>query len=175
MACPLAEPRLRRRHAAEGRQDLGQVDAGNEVAVERVAPGKGGQGRAMNGAVLADLEGREVEPEGLHLPAEVLDLAPCDARKAVVGERRLQLGEVGDEVLHAHVSPCQCRRRFGQVGPRPPEPLRDRPEALAVWLVREALLELARDLGQLLRVHREPSPQAAREATARRGSRRWCC
>ena len=53
----------------------------------------------MNGAVLADLERGEVEPERRELPAEVLDLAPRDPPESVRDQRVLDLGQLRVELV----------------------------------------------------------------------------
>ena len=66
-------------------------------------------------AVLADLERGEVEAERLDLPAEVLQLAPGDALDAGVDERRLELRELGEEVLGRVIAP-ERRGHPGETG-----------------------------------------------------------
>ena len=64
---------------------------GSPSELERV------QRPSVHGAVLADLERREVEPERRHLPAQLGDLAPGDPPETVVDERVLDLAELGVE------------------------------------------------------------------------------
>ena len=68
----------------------------------------------MDGAVLADLERGEVEPERRDLPAQLGDLAPGDAVQAVGDERVLELGELGVELGGVGVVAGQRRRLVGQ-------------------------------------------------------------
>ena len=106
----------------------------------------------MDDAVLADLEPGEMEPERRELPAQVLDLAPCDAGQSVPKERVLDLGQLGVQVRCGFVASGERCLLAGEVGPRPAEPLGDEPEPLAVRLVRKAAAQLAIELGQELGV-----------------------
>ena len=125
----------------------------------------------MDRAVLADLERREVEAEGRHLPAELGQVAPRDAAQPIGDERLVQLGQLGLEgggiLVVAGSRPSVVR----QGDPRPAQPLGDEPEALTVRLVREAPAQLTVRLGQLLGVAGEPRGQRPGNAVARTSPR----
>ena len=67
------------------------VDAGGDLVVRARAPRpQRVEGRPVDRGVLADLERGEVEAERRHLPAQVGELAPRDARQPVGDERLLE-------------------------------------------------------------------------------------
>ncbi len=117
----------------------------------------------MDGAVLADLERREVEPERRQLPAEFGQLAPGDSGQPVVDERRLELGELGVELRSVGVVARTRSRLPGHRRARPPQSLGDEPEALAIRLVGESPPQLPVGLRQVLRIAREPHPERSRD------------
>ena len=77
------EPRLHRGDCPERGEDLAQADARRDFGVLRIpAPSRGERG-AMDRRVLPHLERGEMKSERLELPAEILDLAPGNAREAI--------------------------------------------------------------------------------------------
>ena len=113
-----------------------------------------------------------MEPERRQLPAQLGDLAPGDARQAVVDERGLDLGQLRVEVRGGLVVARAGSRVVGQRHARPAQPLGDAAEAPAVRLVREAAAELAVGLGQGLGVARQAVRERPGDALGRRGRRR---
>ena len=124
----------------------------------------------MDGAVLAHLERREVESERRQLPAQLGDLAPGDPTHPVAHERFLDLAQLDVEGFGIGIGAgprtglaCADRARSTQS-------LGDEPEALPIWLVREATAQLTIGLGELLRVSRETRRERFRDpVVGRRG------
>jgi len=161
------EASLQRRHRPERLDDLLRADARGSLAagvsvVERRLR------RAMGGAVLADLESREVEPEGRELPAEVGDVSPGDSRQAVRHQGLLDLHQLGIQLSGIGVAAGQRGGLAGEVSPGPAEPLCDEPESLPVRLVGEAPAELAVEIREQLRVAGEPRHEGPRHRLRRR-------
>ncbi len=158
-------PALRGGHRPERGQDLPCRHPRLHLTVESGRRlGQRGEGGAVDRTVLAHLEGSQVEPERLHLPAQVLQRTVGHPPQPVVRERLGQLGQLGDQRLRPFVASPLRTRQGGQVGPRPVEPLGDGAQAAPVGLPREAPLELAHRLGKVVRIGEE----AARDRGRRR-------
>ena len=171
-----AEPRLDRAIARNVARTSSDVDARRDLGRARRSPvGAGVRERrergSMDGAVLADLERREVEPERRQLPAEFGHLAPGDSGQPVVDERRLELGELGVELRSVGVVARTRSRLAGHRRARPPQSLGDEPEALAIRLVGESPPQLPVGLRQVLGIAREPHPERTRDPGMRRRRR----
>ncbi len=119
--------------------------------------------------MLPELERGEVEPERRQLPAQVLDLAPCDPLESVLRERFLDLGELRIELFRVLVPPGERRLLAGQVRPGPADTLGDEPEPLAVRLVRVPPPELPIELREELGVAGEAGGEGPRDRVRRRG------
>ena len=176
----LAVPALRGGHRPERGEDFACRHPRLHLTIESGRRlGQRGEGGAVDRTVLAHLEGGEVEPERLHLPAQVLQRTVGDPAEPVVRERLGQLRQLGDERLRPFVSSPLRTGQAGQVRPRPVEPLGDGSQAAPVGLPREAPLQLAHRFGQVVRVgmrRREIAGGVDRRAAAQRRTRRpRCC
>ncbi len=96
-----AEPLLHGAERTVGVEDL--AGALGQLAVDALLRDLGERG-LVHLRVLAHLELREVEAEGLHLPHELLQVAVRGTRCAGVDERRLHDLQVGDELLRLAVA-----------------------------------------------------------------------
>ena len=92
------EPALELGHRAERREDLPSGRA--RLAAARAEPVEGG---GDDGGVLPDLELRQVEPERLRLPEEVLELPVGEPLRAGGGQRPLDDAEVVTEGVRVGV------------------------------------------------------------------------
>ena len=135
-------------HAAdrpEGLEDL--VPPGPRLLGVAGAAIPGREGPPMDRRVLPDLERREVEAEGLDLPAEVVDLAPGRAREPRVDERVLDLDQLVEQLRRARVA---RRRRAATLAEQPDagvaQALGDEREPLPERLVREPLRQRPRQV-----------------------------
>ena len=82
------------RDGPERLEHLGGSHAVRDLHHLEVRPaGDGGQRRRVDLAVLTHLQRQGVEAEGLHLPAQTLDLAVGHALHVVSRERRLELAD----------------------------------------------------------------------------------
>jgi len=151
-----AEPVLDPRHRPERVEHLAEGHTGADLALRRGALSKGLEGGAVDAAVLADLERRAVEPERLHLPAQVLERAPGDATQPVGRQRGLELLDLGGQGGRRLVSPGLGAGSRGQVAPRSPQSLGHERQPATVRLLSEAAPELPVQLGQRLRVPGQP-------------------
>ncbi len=140
---------LRLRHHPEGREDFVERHAGRDVTTRRIPGVEGRLGCPMDGGVLADLHRREVEPERLELPAQVLDLAPRHAGQPVPDECVGKLAKLDGQRIRGRVRAVGRSSAAGQARPRAAQALGDEPESLAIRLLRESTGQLSSQIGQV--------------------------
>ena len=97
-----------------------------------------------------------MKAEGLHLPAEVLNLAVRDPRQPIRDQAGLEFIDLFDQLAGILVAPADRAGFLGQEPPRPAQPFGHRAQAAAVRLVGEPAGQIARRLGQVLGVARYP-------------------
>ena len=146
------EPCLARGDRPERGEDLVERDAGGHLGLAGRPGTDRSQRSRMDRGVLADLERGEMEPERPELPAQFRDIAPGGPAETVGDEGVADLDQLRVQVGWGGEAPGQWRRLADQVRARPPQPLGDEPEALAVRLVGEAAAELAIGLREVLGV-----------------------
>ena len=105
-----ADLRGRSRPALDGQPVEGGGVAGG-------AGGQLGQGLGVDGGVLADLQGGQVEAERLGLPGQVLELPVGQPGRPGRGQRRLDQAHVGQELARVPVTPAgMVPRWIGRTG-----------------------------------------------------------
>ena len=102
--------------------------------------------------MLANLELREMEPERLHLPSEVLDGPARHATEPRSRERVPDLVDLVEQFGWLCVPATGRPRIPGQVVARPTEPLGDGPEASAIRFIGKAPPERGVEIGETFRV-----------------------
>ena len=134
------------------------------VAVEDAPVAQQLQGTAVDTAVLSDLKAEGVEAEGLHLPAEVEQVAIRDPAEALGDERVPQLVQDTDERPGCREA-AVARRIADQVATGPTQALLDEREPLAVGLLREASTHVGGGLRQVVLVARQLRPEEGTQPT----------
>ena len=123
MASLFPEPPLHGCDGSERGHDFARGHAGHELPGEvgRSAPAdhQGSESLLVHFGVLPDLEGGEMEPERLDLPAQVLDLPEGHSSETVGHERCLQFVDLVEKPTGRLVATAHGSRRFGEVGTGP--------------------------------------------------------